>query len=124
MRKSLYYAVLFLLAAALSGCFGAAPWGGDRDADLVVISRNRTPVYSIAVDWDDQGMAVRNAGRRALLERGESFGLALETQRALLTVTLSGESGRTLARTRVDYSGTRLFLTLEEDGGVRCGEER
>lgn len=68
-------------------------------------------------------MGVRDAGGRALLERGETFGIPLEGESGRFTVTLADENDRTLGRATASYRGRPIWLTLEEDGTVSVREE-
>lgn len=109
------------LAAALllSGCSMLAFWMTPdwvEDADLIVVNQNEVPVYAITLQRPEGAESVSRADGFALLERGESYGLYLEGAEDELTVVLSDELGRSLARFPVDFHGERLVLALEEDG--------
>ena len=112
---------LFLL---LSGCALAAVWldgCGSPDADLVVVNDSRQEVWSIELDYGDETCWVRNAQDHALLKPGQTYGLELEGARA--TVVLSDRNGGELGRKTVDFSGERLYVTLEEDKTISVTEE-
>ena len=106
------------LALLLSGCSALGfLFGSDQgEVDLVVVNDSARAVYAISLDAGDWSETVSSADGFPLLERGESYGLYLEGAEDELTVVLSDELGRPLARFPVDFHGERLVLALEEDG--------
>lgn len=117
--KRIIMLTVSLFCLCLTGCSAAAFWlsgCGSPEADLVVLNNSAQDVWSIRLDYGSQTHGVQNAREHALLEHGQSCGLELEAGQ--VTVTLSGRDGRELARTQVKFSGERLYLTLEEDGGL------
>ena len=116
--------ILMGLCLSLSGCALAAVWldgCGSPDADLVVVNDSRQEVWSIELDYGDETRWVRNAQDHALLKPGQTYGLELEGARA--TVVLSDRNGGELGRKTVDFSGERLYVTLEEDKTISVTEE-
>lgn len=108
-----------LLCLCLTGCSAAAYFlsgCGGADADLVVVNNSAEEVWSIQLDYGNETQWVRSARERALLKPGESHGLELETGQ--VTVMFFGPGARELVRTELEFSGERLYLTLEEDGGL------
>lgn len=115
-----------LLCLTLSGCSAVAFWlsdCGNPNADLVVVNDSGRAVWSIELNYGNETMGVRCARDRALLESGESYGLTLEEGTERVTVILSGRYSRELARTEVDFTGERLYLTLERNGCFSVREE-
>ena len=116
--------ILMGLCLSLSGCALAAVWldgCGSPDADMVVVKDSRQEVWSIELDYGDETCWVRNAQDHALLKPGQTYGLELEGARA--TVVLSDRNGGELGRKTVDFSGERLYVTLEEDKTISVTEE-
>ena len=116
--------ILMGLCLSLSGCALAAVWldgCGSPDADLVVVNDSRQEVWSIELDYGDETCWVRNAQDHTLLKPGQTYGLELEGARA--TVVLSDRDGGELGRKTVDFSGERLYVTLEEDKTISVTEE-
>lgn len=116
--------ILMGLCLSLSGCALAAVWldgCGSPDADLVVVNNSRQEVWSIELDYGNETCWVRNAQDHALLKPGQTYGLELEGARA--TVVLSDRDGGELGRKTVDFSGERLYVTLEEDKTISVMEE-
>ena len=116
--------ILMGLCLSLSGCALAAVWldgCGSPDADLVVVNDSRQEVWSIELDYGNETCWVRNAQDHALLKPGQTYGLELEGARA--TVVLSDRDGGELGRKTVDFSGERLYVTLEEDKTISVTEE-
>lgn len=116
--------ILMGLCLSLSGCALVAVWldgCGSPDADLVVVNDSRQEVWSIELDYGDETCWVRNAQDHALLKPGQTYGLELEGARA--TVVLSDRNGGELGRKTVDFSGERLYVTLEEDKTISVTEE-
>ena len=108
--------ILMGLCLSLSGCALAAVWldgCGSPDADLVVVNDSRQEVWSIELDYGDETCWVRNAQDHALLKPGQTYGLELEGARATVV----------LGRKTVDFSGERLYVTLEEDKTISVTEE-
>lgn len=108
-----------LLCLCMTGCSAVAYFlsgCGGTEADLVVVNESAEEVWSIQLDYGNETQWVRSARERALLKPGESHGLELETGQ--VTVTFFGPGTRELVRTEVGFSGERLYLTLEEDGGL------
>ena len=115
-----------LLYLLLAGCSAAAFWlsgCGSPDADLVVVNNSGQDVWSITLDYGHESQGVQSARGTALLEQGQSYGLILEEGKSQVTVILSNRLGRELARRAVDFTGERLYLTLEEDGSLSVSEE-
>lgn len=124
MRRLFLCLTGLTLALSLTGCSAAAFFlCGDLEADLVVVNDSGWAVYSIVLEYADRTEGVQTAGGSALLERGQSYGLELEEGAERVTVTLSGKSGRELARRTVDFAGERLYLTLEQNGSLSVSEE-
>ncbi len=126
MKRVLTLISAALLGLSLSGCSAAAFWlsgCGSPDADLVVINNGGQAVWSVALDYENETSAVQNARSRALMEHGESYGLLLDEGTRRVTVTLYDRMNRKLAQGAVDFSGERLYLTLEEDGTLSVSEE-
>ena len=122
--KRVVMLILMGLCLSLSGCALAAVWldgCGSPDADLVVVNDSRQEVWSIELDYGDETCWVRNAQDHALLKPGQTYGLELEGARA--TVVLSDRNGGELGRKTVDFSGERLYVTLEEDKTISVTEE-
>lgn len=122
--KRVVMLILMGLCLSLSGCALAAVWldgCGSPDADLVVVNDSRQEVWSIELDYGDETCWVRNAQDHALLKPGQTYGLELEGARA--TVVLSDRDGGELGRKTVDFSGERLYVTLEEDKTISVTEE-
>ena len=122
--KRVVMLILMGLCLSLSGCALAAVWRdgcGSPDADLVVVNDSRQEVWSIELDYGDETCWVRNAQDHALLKPGQTYGLELEGARA--TVVLSDRDGGELGRKTVDFSGERLYVTLEEDKTISVTEE-
>ena len=122
--KRVVMLILMGLCLSLSGCALAAVWldgCGSPDADLVVVNDSRQEVWSIELDYGDETCWVRNAQDHALLKPGQTYSLELEGARA--TVVLSDRNGGELGRKTVDFSGERLYVTLEEDKTISVTEE-
>ena len=122
--KRIIMLTVSLFCLCLTGCSAAAYFLSDcggAEADLVVVNNSPQDIWSIRLDYGDRTHGVQNAREHALLEQGESCGLELETGR--VTVTLSGRSGRVLARTELEFSGERLYLTLEANGGLSISDQ-
>ena len=122
--KRVVMLILMGLCLSLSGCALAAvclDGCGSPDADLVVVNDSRQEVWSIELDYGDETCWVRNAQDHALLKPGQTYGLELEGARA--TVVLSDRDGGELGRKTVDFSGERLYVTLEEDKTISVTEE-
>ena len=122
--KRVVMLILMGLCLSLSGCALAAVWldgCGSPDADLVVVNDSRQEVWSIELDYGNETCWVRNAQDHALLKPGQTYGLELEGARA--TVVLSDRDGGELGRKTVDFSGERLYVTLEEDKTISVTEE-
>ena len=121
--KRIVMLTIGLLCLCLTGCSAAAYFlsgCGGAEADLVVLNNSAREVWGIRLDYGNETQEVRNAREHALLEQGESYGLELETGQ--VTVTLSGRDGRALARTELEFSGERLYLTLEENGSLSISD--
>lgn len=122
--KRIVMSAIVVLYLGLTGCSAAAFWlsgCGSPEADVVIVNDSGREVWSITLHYENSSQTVRSAQDHALLERGQSYGLELEEN--AVTVTLSGRYGRELARRTVDFAGERLYLTLEEDGGLSVSEE-
>jgi len=125
MRRFLTLISAALLCLSLSGCSAVAFWlsgCGSPEADLVVINNGSQAVWSIALDYENETSAVQNARSRALMERGESYGLLLDEGTERVTVSLYDRMNRKLAQGAVDFAGERLYLTLERDGTLSVSE--
>lgn len=115
-----------LLCLTLSGCSAAAfllSGCGGETADLVVVNDSRRAVYSIVLEYENSTETVTAASGAALLEPGQTFGLALEEGEVL--VTLRDRAQGTVGQGRVTRQELRQFLTF--DGvteGVLSVEER
>lgn len=121
-RVMMLTAILFCLC--LTGCSVAAYFlsgCGGAEADLVVINGSAEEVWSLRLDYGSETQWVRNARERALLKTGESYGLELE--KGHVTVTLFGPGARELTQTELEFSGERLYLTLEEDGRLSVSDQ-
>ena len=120
-----------LLAAAcvmvsLSGCavvryLMTGDWLGD--ADLVVVSQSPVVIGSIALYQEDGSRVLADARGLALVERGESYGLMLDDGEEDCTIVLLDMDGQEAGRTEIHFRGTRLYLTLWEDGSITVSEE-
>lgn len=64
-----------------------------------------------------------DAGGLALLERGESYGLKLDEGEEDCSIALLDLDDRELGQAQIHFDGTRLYLTLWEDGSVTVSEE-
>lgn len=127
MKKTL----CLLLAAAcimvsLSGCavvryLMTGDWLGD--ADLVVVSQSPVVIGSIALYQEDGSRVMADARGLALVERGESYGLMLDDGEEDCTIVLLDMDGQEAGRTEIHFRGTRLYLTLREDGSVTVSED-
>ena len=117
MKRALITLTASICLSLSACCASGEPCG------LMVINHSGTVIYSVAVDWEDQTMGVRDAGGRALLERGETLGIPLEGETGRFTVTLADENDRILGRATASYGGRPIWLTLEEDGTVSVREE-
>lgn len=124
--KRIIMLTIALLCLTLSGCSVAAFWlsgCGSPDADLVMVNDSGQDVWSITLDYGNESQGIQSAQERALLERGQTYGLTLEDGADQVTVVLSGRYGRELGRGTVDFAGERLYLTLEKDGTLSISEE-
>ena len=121
-----------LLAAAacvmisLSGCavvryLMTGDWLGN--ADLVVVSQSPVVIGSIALYQEDGSRVMADARGVALLERGESYGLMLDEGEEACIVVLMDMEGREVGSAAIRFEGTRLYLTLWEDGSITVSEE-
>lgn len=116
--KRIWICLLAALCLLLSACCGdGEPCG------LLLVNNSRDVIYAVSVDWEDRTMGVVDAGGRALLERGDTLGFALEGETGPFTITISDQAGRTLARGRASYRGYPLWLTLEADRSLSVLEE-
>ena len=113
---------LITLTAAICLSLSACCESGEP-CDLIVVNDSGTVIYSVALDWENQTMGVRDAGGRALLARGETFGITLEGESGRFTVIMADENDRPLGRATASYRGRPIWLTLEEDGTVSVREE-
>ena len=104
-----------LLCLTLSGCCGG------EHADLVVVNNSDRDACSIVLEYSGSTETVQAADGSALLKPGQTYGLELEGARA--TVVLSDRNGGELGRKTVDFSGERLYVTLEEDKTISVTEE-
>ena len=95
-----------------------------EDADLVVFNESDRAVYSIVLEYENSTTTVQSANGGALMEPGQSYGLALEEGEVL--VILRDRARRTIHQSRLTWQeGKRLCLTV--DGvteGSLCVEER
>lgn len=127
MKKTL----CLLLAAAcvmvsLSGCavvryLMTGDWLGD--ADLVVVCQSPVVIGAIALYQEDRSRVMADARGLALVERGESYGLMLDDGEEDCTIVLLDMDGQEAGRTEIHFRGTRLYLTLREDGSVTVSED-
>lgn len=113
---------LITLAEVLCLSLSACRESGEP-CDLIVVNDSGAVIYSVALDWEDRNMGVRNAGGRALLERGEAIGVPLGEETGRFTVTLSDKNSLTLGRASINYRGRPIWLTLEVNGSVSIREE-
>lgn len=114
------------MVVSLSGCavvryLVSGNW--NRDANLVVVSQNPIPIGSIVLYQEDGSRTMADAGGLALLERGESYGLKLDEGEEDCSIALLDLDDRELGQARIHFDGTRLYLTLWEDGSVTVSEE-
>lgn len=125
--KKLYLLVwLTFFIAVLSGCsvvryLVTGDWNGT--ADLVVVSQNPIPIGSIVLYREEGSRTMADAGSLALLERGESYGLKLDEGEEDCSIALLDLDDQELGQARIHFDGTRLYLTLWEDGTVTVSEE-
>ena len=118
MKRNVFFLSAVFWCFVLSACYNdGEPCG------LLVVNNSRDAVYTISVEWEDQTMGVRDAGGRALLARGETFGITLEGESGRFTVTMADENDRPLGRATASYRGRPIWLTLEEDGTVSVREK-
>lgn len=115
------------LMVALSGCAAVGylitgDWNGD--ADVVVVSQTPAVIGSIAMYQEGEGRMLANARGMALLERGESYGLKLDDGEENCSIALLDMDGQEVGRANIRFEGTRLYLTLWEDGAVTVSEEK
>lgn len=114
------------MVVSLSGCavvryLVTGGWNGD--ANLVVVSQNPIPIGSIVLYQEDGSRTMADAGGLALLERGESYGLKLDEGEEDCSIALLDLDDRELGQAQIHFDGTRLYLTLWEDGLVTVSEE-
>ena len=120
-----------LMVVSLSGCavvryLVSGDWNGD--ANLVVVSQNPIPIGSIVLYQEDGSRTMADAVQLqavglALLERGESYGLKLDEGEEDCSIALLDLDDRELGQAQIHFDGTRLYLTLWEDGSVTVSEE-
>lgn len=115
-----------LMVVSLSGCavvryLVTGDWNGD--ANLVVVSQNPIPIGSIVLYQGDGSRTMADARGLALLERGESYGLKLDEGEEDCSIALLDLDDRELGQAQIHFDGTRLYLTLWEDGSVTVSEE-
>lgn len=126
MKKLYLLVLLSFMMAVLSGCsvvryLVTGDWNGD--ADLVVVSQSPIPIGSIVLYQEEGSRTMTDAGGLALLERGESYGLKLDEGEEDCSIALLDLDDRELGQARIHFDGTRLYLTLWEDGTVTVSEE-
>lgn len=126
MKKLYLLVLLTFFIAVSSGCSVArylvtGDWNGD--ADLVVVSQNPIPIGSIVLYREEGSRTMADAGSLALLERGENYGLKLDEGEEDCSIALLDLDDRELGQARIHFDGTRLYLTLWEDGSVSVSEE-
>ena len=114
------------IVVSLSGCavvryLVTGDWNGD--ANLVVVSQNPIPIGSIVLYQEDGSRTMADARGLALLERGESYGLKLDDGEEDCSIALLDLDDRELGQAQIHFDGTRLYLTLWEDGSVTVSEE-
>lgn len=114
------------MVVSLSGCavvryLLTGDWNGD--ANLVVVSQNPSPIGSIVLYQEEKSRTMADARGLALLERGESYGLKLEEGEEECSIALLDLDDRELGQAQIHFDGTRLYLTLWEDGSVTVSEE-
>lgn len=126
MKKLCLLLSAALIVMSLSGCavmryLVCGDWNGD--ADLVVLSQNSIPIGSITLYQEDGSRLMADARGLALLERGESYGLKLDEGEEDCSIALLDLDDWELGQARIHFDGTRLYLTLWEDGSVTVSEE-
>lgn len=114
------------MVVSLSGCavvryLLTGDWNGD--ANLVVVSQNPSPIGSIVLYQEEKSRTMADARGLALLERGESYGLKLDEGEEDCSIALLDLDDRELGQAQIHFDGTRLYLTLWEDGSVTVSEE-
>ena len=121
MGRSIFLAaVAAVLAGLLSGC---ANWGAAEEADLVVVNDSTAVLGTVAVTWDQGSGMVTQARDQHALERGESYGFALDgLGQGQVTVEFLDMEGRLVSRCALRYGGQPLFVTLRQDGTVQVEE--
>jgi len=127
MRKLFVLLGTALLGLSLTGCSAAAFWlsgCGEVDADVVVINESGRAVYSIVLEYAGSTEAVQRADGGVLLEQGQSYGLELEENEAV--VILLDRAEQTIGRSRVTRDAYwRTFLTFDGTAeGSSYQEER
>ena len=115
------FLVMSLSGCAVVHCLVFGDWNGD--ADLVVVSQNPIPIGSIILYQEDRSRTMADARGLALLERGESYGLKLDEGEEDCSIALLDLDDRELGQAQIHFDGTRLYLTLWEDGSVTVSEE-
>lgn len=115
-----------LMVVSLSGCavvryLLTGDWNGD--ANLVVVSQNPSPIGSIVLYQEEKSRTMADARGLALLERGESYGLKLDEGEEDCSIALLDLDDRELGQAQIHFDGTRLYLTLWEDGSITVSEE-
>lgn len=127
LRKKLCLLLAVAWAAvSLSGCAAirylvTGDWNGD--ADLVVVSQTPAVIGSIALYGEEESRVVADGRGMALLERGESYGLKLNEGEENGTIALLDMNRQEVGRAGIQFDGTRLYLTLWEDGSVTVSKE-
>jgi len=127
MRKFLVLLGTALLGLSLTGCSAAAFWlsgCGEVDADVVVINESGRVVYSIVLEYAGSTETVQRADGGVLLEPGQSYGLELEEDEAV--VILLDRAEQTIGRSRVTRDVYwRTFITFDGTAeGSSYQEER
>ncbi len=89
----------------------------------MVVSQNTIPIGSIVLYQGDGSRTMADARGLALLERGESYGLKLDEGEEDCSIALLDLDDRELGQAQIHFDGTRLYLTLWEDGSVTVSEE-
>ena len=102
----IFAALLLSWVLLLSGCCGG------ENADVVVVNDSGRAVYSITVEYANSSETTIAANGSALMEPGQTYGLALEEDQA--TVILLDRAQRTISRSRVTrVEDQRQFLTVD-----------
>ena len=113
------------LALLLSGCSALGfLFGPDQgEVDLVVVNDSTAVLGTVTVTWGQGSGMVTQARDQHALERGESYGFALDgLEQGQVTVEFLDMEGRLVSRCALRYGGQPLFVTLRQDGTVQVEE--